>query len=80
MSQGKFEDKVIIPVAGGKGGVGKSILAANLAMALAQAGHETIAVDLDLGGSNLHSYLGISNTFAGVGDFLIDRFIWPEIL
>lgn len=73
MSQGTFEDKVIIPVASGKGGVGKSLLTANLAMALARAGHETIAVDLDLGGSNLHSYLGISNKFAGVGDFLMDR-------
>ncbi|NIQ98502.1 MAG: CpsD/CapB family tyrosine-protein kinase, partial [Desulfuromonadales bacterium] len=49
------EDTVIIPVAGGKGGVGKSLLTANLAIALAQAGQKTIAVDLDMGGSNLHS-------------------------
>jgi flagellar biosynthesis protein FlhG len=60
----------IIPVASGKGGVGKSVLAANLAIALANLGHETIAVDLDLGGSNLHTYLGIPNTNPGVGDFL----------
>lgn len=66
-------EKVIIPVAGGKGGVGKSLLTANLAMALADLGHETIAVDLDLGGSNLHSFLGLSNEYRGVGDFLLDR-------
>ena len=32
-----------------------------------------IAVDLDFGGSNLHSYLGIPNKFPGVGDFLATK-------
>ena len=63
----------IIPVAGGKGGVGKSFLTANLAVALAEAGHRVVAVDLDLGGSNLHSFLGIGNKHPGVGDFLKAR-------
>lgn len=63
----------IIPVAGGKGGVGKSLFTANLALALAQSGHPTIAVDLDLGGSNLHSFLGLPNENPGVGDFLLAR-------
>jgi len=40
-------------VTGGKGGVGKSTLAANLGVALAQAGVETLLVDLDLGLANL---------------------------
>lgn len=61
---------ILIPVAGGKGGVGKSFVAANLAIALARKGHSTIAVDLDLGGSNLHSLLGIPNRYSGIGDFL----------
>ena len=52
---------VIIPVASGKGGVGKSIVTANLAVSLANSGYSTVAVDLDLGGSNLHSYLGLLN-------------------
>jgi flagellar biosynthesis protein FlhG len=60
----------IIPVASGKGGVGKSLIAANLSMALARLGHETVAVDLDLGGSNLHSYFGLPNKFPGIGDYL----------
>lgn len=60
----------IIPVASGKGGVGKSLFSANLAMTLAGHGYKTIAVDLDLGGSNLHSYLGLANEHAGIGDFL----------
>ncbi len=63
----------IIPVAGGKGGVGKSLLTANLAVALAERGHRVVAVDLDLGGSNLHSFLGIGNKHPGIGDFLKAR-------
>jgi flagellar biosynthesis protein FlhG len=63
----------IIPVASGKGGVGKSLLAANLAIALARRGHTVIAIDLDLGGSNLHSFLGLKNHAPGVGDFLKAR-------
>ena len=59
-----------IPVASGKGGVGKSFLTANLAIALAERGHQTIAVDLDLGGSNLYSFLGLPNRFPGIGDFI----------
>jgi len=60
----------IIPIAGGKGGVGKSFLAANLAVALAQRGHRTLAVDLDLGNSNLHSLLGLQNSYPGIGEYL----------
>ncbi|HEX2968216.1 MAG TPA: P-loop NTPase [Bacteroidales bacterium] len=62
-----------VPIASGKGGVGKSILAANLAVALANSGHSVIAIDLDLGGSNLYSYLGLENIYAGIGDYLISK-------
>ena len=60
----------IIPIAAGKGGVGKSFLTASLGIALAQQGHRTIAVDMDLGGSNLHSFLGLPNRYPGIGDYL----------
>lgn len=60
----------LLPVAGGKGGVGKSVIAANTAIALAQMGFRTVAVDMDLGGSNLHSFLGLPNQYPGVGDFI----------
>ncbi len=63
----------IIPVASGKGGVGKSIFAASLAISLARKGEETVAVDLDLGGANLHTYLGLPNTNPGIGDYLKQR-------
>jgi flagellar biosynthesis protein FlhG len=61
---------ILIPIASGKGGVGKSFLTANIAIALAERGHPTIAVDLDLGGSNLHTFLGLANRNPGVGDFI----------
>lgn len=66
-------ENTIIAVAGGKGGVGKSIFSANLAIALAMSGHSTVAVDLDLGGSNLHLYLGVPNDYPGIGDYLMAR-------
>ena len=51
--------KQIIAVGGGKGGVGKSIIAANLAVTMSQAGVSTALVDADLGGANLHTLFGI---------------------
>ena len=45
-------------LAGGKGGVGRSLLAANLGIQLARAGRRVVLIDLDLQGSNLHGYLG----------------------
>lgn len=49
----------IISVGGGKGGVGKSLVAANLAVAFAQSGRSVVLVDADLGAPNLHTLLGI---------------------
>jgi len=60
----------IIPVASGKGGVGKSLVAANLGVALAQAGQRVIVADLDLGASNLHLVLGHMAPQLGIGSFL----------
>jgi len=48
----------IIAVGGAKGGIGKSIFAANLGMMLTSKGLRIAMVDLDLGGSDLHIYLG----------------------
>jgi len=60
----------IVPIASGKGGVGKSLVAANLAVALGQAGRRTVLADLDLGASNLHLILGVAAPKAGIGTFL----------
>lgn len=62
--------KTILPVASGKGGVGKTMFTANLGIALAQAGKTCILVDLDLGSSNLHTCLGIKNQHPGIGNYI----------
>jgi flagellar biosynthesis protein FlhG len=60
----------LVPIASGKGGVGKTLLAANLGIALAQQQKTVILIDLDLGGSNLHTVLGIRNRHPGIGHFI----------
>lgn len=67
-------DRTIIPIASGKGGVGKSFVAANLSIALAELGKKVIVADLDFGGSNLHTCLGIKNINPGIGDFIRARY------
>lgn len=63
----------LVPIASGKGGVGKTLLAANLGIALAQQHKTVVLIDMDLGGSNLHTVLGIRNRHAGIGDFIYKR-------
>ncbi|RKX79552.1 MAG: MinD/ParA family protein [Spirochaetes bacterium] len=63
----------IIPIASGKGGVGKTILAANLSIALSQAGKKVVVADLDLGGSDLHLVLGLVGIRKGIGTFLTNN-------
>ncbi|MCP3914783.1 MAG: MinD/ParA family protein [bacterium] len=48
-----------ILVTGGKGGVGKTTLTANLGVQLAQEGRRVLVVDLDLGLANLNVLLGL---------------------
>jgi flagellar biosynthesis protein FlhG len=60
----------VIAVGGGKGGIGKSLVSANLGIALAQAGMKVLLVDADLGGANLHTCLGVGNPAATLSDFV----------
>jgi len=60
----------VIPIASGKGGVGKSLVSANLGIAFAQNGKRVVLADLDLGASNLHLVLGHHSPQMGIGTFL----------
>ncbi len=61
---------VVIPIAGGKGGVGKSVVSLNLATMLSKQCKRVILCDLDLGGANLHTMLGLKNNQAGFGNYI----------
>jgi flagellar biosynthesis protein FlhG len=63
----------IIAIGSGKGGVGKSLLAANLGIYLAQLGKRVVLIDADLGGANLHTFLGVERPAVTLGDFLDKR-------
>ena len=60
----------IVAVGGGKGGIGKSLVSANLGIALARAGHRVVLADVDLGGANLHTCLGMSQPQATLSDVI----------
>ena len=60
----------IYPVGGGKGGVGKSFIAASLGALFATQGKKVVILDLDLGASNLHTFLGIKNPKSGLDRYL----------
>ena len=54
--ESKVPAKTIWPIAGGKGGTGKSTIAANLGVGLSLLGYKVILVDGDLGGADLHLF------------------------
>jgi septum site-determining protein MinD len=51
----------VITVTSGKGGVGKTTVAGNLAVALARLGKSVVCLDLDIGLRNLDLVLGLEN-------------------
>jgi flagellar biosynthesis protein FlhG len=65
--------KQIWAIGGGKGGVGKSLISSNLAIALSRLGNKVIAADLDLGGANLHTALGAGLPNQTLSDFVTHR-------
>jgi flagellar biosynthesis protein FlhG len=63
----------LIAVGGGKGGVGKTLLCANLSVLLARGGYRVAAIDTDLEGPNLHTFLGIPSPHVSLADFVAER-------
>ena len=57
-------------VGGGKGGVGKTVITANMAICLSQLGFTCVALDADLGGANLHTILGMAGPDRTLSDFI----------
>jgi len=74
MGQAQNKDsKTIWTIGGGKGGSGKSFITANIGICLSKLGARVILVDADLGGANLHTFLGISPPDLTLSDFIKKR-------
>jgi flagellar biosynthesis protein FlhG len=73
----------VISIGGGKGGIGKSLISANLGIELARRGKRVVLVDADLGGANLHTTLGLEVPRRTLSDFIerkvsrIDEVVTP---
>ena len=61
----------VLAVASGKGGVGKSSLAANLAVAFSQAGHRVGVLDADIYGHSIPHILGIRQRPVAVDQMIV---------
>ncbi len=62
------EDK-IWAIGGGKGGTGKTFITSAMGTYIAGKGKRVILIDIDIGGANLHSFLGISRPKKSLTDF-----------
>lgn len=64
---------IVVTVAGGKGGVGKSLVAANLAVQVAGLGMRTLLVDADLGAPGQHTLFGVDRLGPSLAAFMDGR-------
>lgn len=69
----------VCTVAGGNGGVGKTVTAIELGAALQEAGYDTVVVDADLGMPNVTEMLGVDQE-ASLHDILAGRSTVSETL
>jgi len=61
----------VISISSGKGGVGKSSVTANIAVALARFGHDTAIIDADVWGFSIPRMLGIEDPPVAIGESTI---------
>jgi len=73
MTQVPNDQKMIWTIGGGKGGSGKSFITTNIGICLSKLGAQVILIDADLGGANLHTFLGISPPSLSMADFIAKR-------
>lgn len=72
--QSRTKSPKIWAIGGGKGGVGKSLVSILLATELAKLNQQTILIDADLGGANLHTMMGIKTPVRTLNDFVTRKY------
>lgn len=78
LSTAKHPPKTLL-VTSAKGGEGKTTVAANLAVSLAQLGEKVLLIDADLRRPSLHNFFGVPNT-SGLVNFLTGDPDWRSLL
>lgn len=67
-------------IGGGKGGTGKSFVTSSISTYLALKGKRVVVIDADLGGANLHSFLGINKPKNSLTDFFEKKIPLNELI
>jgi capsular exopolysaccharide synthesis family protein len=78
LSTAKHPPRTLL-VTSAKGGEGKTTVAANLAVSLAQLGEKVLLIDADLRRPSLHKFFGVPNT-SGLVNFLTGNPDWQSLL
>ena len=65
--------RMVWAVGGGKGGIGKTLLTSNMAVYLSWLNKKVVVVDMDLGGANLHTSLGVDAPTRTLSDLVLGR-------
>lgn len=66
-------ERSIWAIGGGKGGIGKTLLTSNMAVYLSWLNKRVVVVDMDLGGANLHTSLGVDPPTRTLSDLVLGR-------
>ena len=67
-------------IGGGKGGTGKSFIISSMGNCLALQDKKVVLIDADLGGANLHTFLGIDKPRISLTDFFEKKVPLPDII
>jgi len=67
-------------IGGGKGGTGKSFITSGIGTYLASKGGRVVLIDADLGGANLHTFLGVSKPINSLTDFFEKKASLKDII
>ena len=67
-------------IGGGKGGTGKSFIISSVGNCLASQDKKVVLIDADLGGANLHTFLGIEKPRISLTDFFEKKVPLPDII